>query len=423
MRLGMGGNKGTSRRRGKLKIARECAGTVKVPTKLCHSGPHFVIPAPHFVIPAEEPESSPSLNQNIHGQCGGHDGKRMSKPRASRDPFGAGDFDLQDRSKQLLTAAVLSKRLDWSHSIGIGTRKSNYRMITVQDLRKSYGQLVAVDGISFTIAKGETFGLLGPNGAGKTTTINIVLGALSPDSGSVRINGAADPTRAEVRRMLGAAPQSLAMYEDLTAHENLAFFGRLYGLKGKHLVERIAWALEFAGLEGRRADRVKTYSGGMQRRLNLVAGIMHDPPVILMDEPTVGIDPQSRNQIYDSIESLKRQGRTIIYTTHYMEEAQRLCDRVAIIDCGKILALDTVDALIRQYGGSPTLEIVFASTPLDSGRLPGRLENKKLRISTDKPLELLTRVSEVSTDFSHVAIERADLETVFLNLTGRTLRD
>ena len=296
-------------------------------------------------------------------------------------------------------------------------------MIQITDLRRSYGQLTAVDGISFAIAKGETFGLLGPNGAGKTTTINIILGALKPDSGSVRIDGAADPTRPEVRRMLGAAPQSLAMYEDLTAYENLAFFGRLYGLGGKHLVERISWALEFAGLTSRRKDRVKTYSGGMQRRLNLVAGIMHDPPVILMDEPTAGIDPQSRKQIYDSIESLKRMGRTILYTTHYMEEAQRLCDRVAIIDYGKILALDTVDALIRQHGGNPTLEIAFASTPANPGRLPGKLENNRLRISTDKPLELLAKVSEVSTDFSHVAIERADLETVFLNLTGRTLRD
>ena len=296
-------------------------------------------------------------------------------------------------------------------------------MIQITELRKSYGQIVAVDSVSFEIDNGETFGLLGPNGAGKTTTINMILGVIRPDGGSVHIDGAADPTRSEVRRMLGAAPQSLALYEDLTAHENLAFFGRLYGLRGKHLSERINWALEFAGLTGRRKDRVKTYSGGMQRRLNLVAGIMHEPPVILMDEPTVGIDPQSRNQIFDSIELLKRMGRTIIYTTHYMEEAQRLCDRVAVIDHGKILALDKVDNLIRQYGGNPTLEIVFSTIPPNPERLPGKLESGKLRITTDKPVEMLARVSEISTDFSHVAIERADLETVFLNLTGRTLRD
>jgi ABC-2 type transport system ATP-binding protein len=296
-------------------------------------------------------------------------------------------------------------------------------MIEVQILRKSYGQLVAVDGVSFSIAKGEAFGLLGPNGAGKTTTINMLLGALKPDAGSIRIDGATDPTKPEVRNRLGAAPQALALYEDLTAQENLAFFGRLYGLTGKKLAERTNWALEFAGLAGRKNDRVKTYSGGMQRRLNLVAGIMHDPPVVLMDEPTVGIDPQSRNQIYDSIEALKKLDRTIIYTTHYMEEAQRLCDRVAIIDHGKILAMDTVDGLIRQYGGNPTLEVKFASLPGDVSKLPGKLEDHRLRISTDQPLKLLEQISQITTDFVHVAIERADLETVFLNLTGRTLRD
>ncbi len=296
-------------------------------------------------------------------------------------------------------------------------------MIQVKDLRKSYGQLLAVDGISFSIAKGEAFGLLGPNGAGKTTTISMILGTLRPDAGTVEINGGSDPTRAEIRMRLGAAPQSLAIYEDLTAEENLAFFGRLYQLSGKKLAERVEWALEFSGLASRRKDRVKTYSGGMQRRLNLVAGIMHDPPVVLMDEPTVGIDPQSRNQIYDSIETLKKLGRTILYTTHYMEEAQRLCDRVAIVDHGKILAMDTVDELIRKHGGNPTLEVQFNKLPADTSSLPGKLDGKKLRVSTENPLKALDQVSTVSTDFLHVAIERADLETVFLNLTGRTLRD
>lgn len=296
-------------------------------------------------------------------------------------------------------------------------------MIQVKDLRKSYGQLLAVDDISFSIAKGEAFGLLGPNGAGKTTTISIILGALRPDTGTVEIDGGSDPTRAEIRLRLGAAPQSLAIYEDLTAEENLAFFGRLYQLSGKKLAERVEWALEFSGLASRRKDRVKTYSGGMQRRLNLVAGIMHDPPVVLMDEPTVGIDPQSRNQIYDSIETLKKLGRTILYTTHYMEEAQRLCDRVAIIDHGKILAMDTVDELIHNHGGNPTLEVQFNKLPTDTSSLPGKLSGNKLRLTTENPLKALEQVSKVSTDFLHVAIERADLETVFLNLTGRTLRD
>ena len=296
-------------------------------------------------------------------------------------------------------------------------------MIQVSNLRKSYGQLLAVDGVSFSIARGEAFGLLGPNGAGKTTSISMILGALRPDNGSVTIDGADDPTRAEIRMRLGAAPQSLAIYEELTAEENLAFFGRLYQLNGKKLAERVEWALEFSGLAPRRKDRVKTYSGGMQRRLNLVAGIMHDPPVVLMDEPTVGIDPQSRNQIYESIESLKKLGRTIIYTTHYMEEAQRLCDRVAIVDHGKILAMDTVDELIGKHGGYATLEIQFNKLPADCSQLPGKLEGHKLRVSTPEPLKVLAQVSSLSTDFQHVAIERADLETVFLNLTGRTLRD
>ncbi len=296
-------------------------------------------------------------------------------------------------------------------------------MIQVSNLRKSYGQLLAVDDISFSIAKGEAFGLLGPNGAGKTTTISIILGALKPDAGSVTVDGGSDPTRPEIRMRLGAAPQALAIYEDLSAEENLVFFGRLYQLTGKKLAERVEWALEFSGLTARRKDRVKTFSGGMQRRLNLVAGIMHDPPVVLMDEPTVGIDPQSRNQIYDSIESLKKQGRTIIYTTHYMEEAQRLCDRVAVIDHGKILAMDSVDELIRIHGGHPTLEVQFSKMPLDTSTLPGRLDGAKLRFTTAEPLKALDQISKVSSDFSHVTIERADLETVFLNLTGRTLRD
>lgn len=242
--------------------------------------------------------------------------------------------------------------------------------VSVRDLRRSYGPILAVDGISFDVQPGECFGLLGPNGAGKTTTIHMIVGVLPPDSGEVRIEGQSDPTRPSVRARLGMAPQSLAIYQELTGEENLRFFGTLYGLSGGRLDERTEMALEFAGLASRRKDRVATYSGGMQRRLNLVAALLHDPPVILMDEPTVGVDPQSRNLIFENIEALKRLGRTIVYTTHYMEEAERLCDRVAIVDQGKLLALDTVEALLRAHGG------------------PG-----------------------------------ADLEAVFLRLTGKTLRD
>ncbi len=239
--------------------------------------------------------------------------------------------------------------------------------IEVKSLRKAYGELVAVDGVSFEVNGGECFGLLGPNGAGKSTTINCVVGALRPDAGEIQIDGDSDPTRPAVRMKIGVAPQPIALYEELTAEENLTFFGSLYGLAGGLLKERIEMALEFSGLAGRRKDRVSTYSGGMQRRLNLVCGILHDPPVILLDEPTVGVDPQSRNLIFENIEALKRLGRTIVYTTHYMEEAQRLCDRVAIIDQGKILALDTVEGLLKAHGG-PDLESVFL-----------RLTGRKLR--------------------------------------------
>ena len=231
--------------------------------------------------------------------------------------------------------------------------------IEVQGLRKAYGALVAVDGISFQVERGECFGLLGPNGAGKSTTINCVVGALRSDAGTIRVDGESDPTRPAVRLKIGVAPQPIALYDELTAQENLEFFGKLYGLGGDRLKERVEMALEFSGLTSRRKDRVATYSGGMQRRLNLVCGILHDPPVILLDEPTVGVDPQSRNLIFENIEALKRLGRTIVYTTHYMEEAQRLCDRVAIVDQGKILALDTVEALLRRHGGHPDLEAVF----------------------------------------------------------------
>lgn len=296
-------------------------------------------------------------------------------------------------------------------------------MIEVNNLTKHFGSLVAVDGISFAVDAGETFGLLGPNGAGKTTTINMIVGALRPDSGTVHVAGESDPTRPDVRMKIGTTPQALALYDDLTAEENLKFFGKLFRLSGAKLRQRTEWALEFAGLTARRSDRVKTYSGGMQRRLNLVCGLLHDPQVILLDEPTVGIDPQSRNLIFDNIEALRKLGRTIIYTTHYMEEAQRLCDRVAIMDQGKILALDTVDNLIRRHGGLPVVEIEFATVPSNIEDLRGELSGNKLRVKTDDPVGLLGRIAGDGYEFRHVKIERANLEAVFLQLTGKVLRD
>jgi ABC-2 type transport system ATP-binding protein len=296
-------------------------------------------------------------------------------------------------------------------------------MIEVRDLRKSYGSLRAVDGVSFDLHPGETFGLLGPNGAGKTTTIHLMVGVLKPDAGSVRINGGADPTRPDVRRQIGIAPQAQALYADLTGEENLAFFARLYGLAGARLAERVAWALEFSGLADRRKHAVRTYSGGMQRRLNLAVALVHDPPVLFLDEPTVGVDPQSRNHIFDSIEALKKQGRTILYTTHYMEEAQRLCDRVAIMDRGKILALDTVSGLIDAHGGRSVIRAELESVPADTSALPGRLEGATLVIETPKPLEEVARLAERGLKLTTLHVTRPNLETVFLELTGRSLRD
>ncbi|MCA9299053.1 MAG: ABC transporter ATP-binding protein, partial [Phycisphaerales bacterium] len=223
-------------------------------------------------------------------------------------------------------------------------------MLRLDALTRRFGDVTAVDGISFEVGRGETFGLLGPNGAGKTTLMHMIIGVLDPDEGSSTLDG--DDTRAtSTRARLGIAPQSLAVYDDLTAEENLRFFGRLYGMSGSRLRERIDWALDFAGLEDRRHRRVRTFSGGMKRRLNLVGALVHGPRLVLLDEPTVGVDPQSRHHLHECIEQLRREDVTILYTTHDMGEAQRLCDRIAIVDHGRLLALDTVDALLEAHGG------------------------------------------------------------------------
>jgi ABC-2 type transport system ATP-binding protein len=296
-------------------------------------------------------------------------------------------------------------------------------MIEIRDLEKTYGTLKAVDGVSFDVRSGETFGLLGPNGAGKTTTLLLLVGVLAADRGTIRIDGEGDPTRSETRRHLGLAPQAPSLYPDLTGEENLAFFGRIFGLSGKKLAERVAWALELAGLADRRKHRVRTYSGGMQRRLSLACALVHDPPVILLDEPTAGVDPQSRNHLFETIEGLRRAGRTILYTTHYMEEAQRLCDRVAIMDHGKILALDTVPALLERYGGRSLIEAELDPAPADPSTLPGTWDGRVLRVPSERPLEEVARLAASGVRFSSLHVKRPDLETVFLELTGRTLRD
>ena len=280
-------------------------------------------------------------------------------------------------------------------------------MLKLTEVRKSYGSIVAVDGLSLEIQTGEVFGLLGPNGAGKSTTVALAVGLLEPDAGRVEINGRGAPTDARVRAGIGVAPQALAIYEELTGAENLRFFGRLHGLEGPRLAERVVWALEFVGLTPRGHSRVDTYSGGMKRRLNLAVAILNDPPLLLLDEPTVGVDPQSRNAIFDNILALKREGRTVVYTTHYMEEAERLCDRVGIMDQGRLLALDSVPALVERHGGRSTLIVERDGT--------------EVRIETDDPVAELARLG--AAGIGRFRLERPDLESVFLRLTGRHLRD
>ena len=300
-------------------------------------------------------------------------------------------------------------------------------MIVADKISKRFGNVQAVDQLSLSIRKGETLGLLGPNGAGKTTTISMLVGLLKPDSGSVTLgeggqSGRGAPTDPSVRRQLGIAPQALSLYEELTARENLDFFGQLYGLAGDRLRQRRQWALDFAGLTDRSNGRVGTFSGGMKRRLNLAVALIHEPQAVLLDEPTVGVDPQSRNHLFESIERLRAEGMTILYTTHYMEEAQRLCDRVAIVDQGRLLALDTVDRLIQQYGSQPVVQATIARNA-DSISLPGERNGNELRFESDQPVAEISRLISEGVQFQTVTIQQPDLESVFLALTGRKLRD
>jgi ABC-2 type transport system ATP-binding protein len=286
------------------------------------------------------------------------------------------------------------------------------RVLEAVDLRKRYGELIALDGVSLRLEPGEIVGLLGPNGAGKSTFVSLAVGLLEPDSGTVTLgdNPSGSPHDPEVRRRLGLAPQALAIYPELTGAENLAFFATLQGCSASERARRIDWALEFVGLGARRHDRAKTYSGGMARRLNLAAALVHDPDLLLLDEPTVGVDPQSRNHLLDNVERLRELGKTVLYTTHYMEEAQRICDRVAILDHGKLLCVDRTEALLTRYAGKGWLWVEY-----DEGRE---------RFETEDPLATLTSLAEARGRApKSFGVEQPSLEQVFLQLTGRGLRD
>lgn len=281
-------------------------------------------------------------------------------------------------------------------------------MLSLRGLRKRFGDRVAVDGLSLEVHRGEILGLLGPNGAGKSTTIHMAVGLLDPDEGEIDVDGRGSPRNPEVRRLLGVAPQSIALYDALTPEENLRFFGRVQGLSGRALHERVEWALSFAALSDRRRDRSGELSGGMKRRLNLAAALVHDPSLLLLDEPTVGVDPQSRNAILDRVVELRTADRAVVYTTHYMDEAARICDRIAIVDAGRVLALGTTAELLSRHGGDPTLVVVR--------------DGAERRIATRDPAGELSSILAAGRvdDFR---VERADLEAVFLHLTGRRLRD
>lgn len=284
-------------------------------------------------------------------------------------------------------------------------------VLRLHDLRKRFGDVTAVDGLTLEIERGEVFGLLGPNGAGKSTTIALAVGLLTPDGGRVEFEGLGPPTNPAVRKHLGVAPQALALYDDLTGEENLRFFGRLYGLGGSGLRSRTSAVLDLVGLAPRRHHRVGGYSGGMKRRLNLAVAMVHDPPLLLLDEPTAGVDPQSRNNILEIVRNLAEQGRTIVYTTHYMEEASKLCSRVGVIDRGRLLALGPVPRLIAEHGGRSVVSVQRASG--------------EERRQTDDPLREISAIlsGDAAKDVVGVHIDRPDLESVFLNLTGRSLRD
>ena len=305
-------------------------------------------------------------------------------------------------------------------------------MLSLRSVTKRYGALTALDGVSLDIARGEFFGLLCPNGAGKSTLMSLAAGLRSPDAGALTLDGVVvTPADPATRTDLGLVPQSIALFQDLSAEQNLRTFGELYGLRGAVLRERIDESLTAVGLAERRHDQVKNYSGGMQRRLNLVAALLHRPKLLLCDEPTVGVDPQSRNAIFDYLEKLNREGLTIIYSTHYMEEATRLCSRIGIIDHGKIHALGTLDELLTRL---PFVEeIIFSATPATAplaadlgshGTLSTADGRHRFRAGPGFKLSAFYARSEaLGLSPQLFTASRPTLEAVFLHLTGRTLRE
>jgi len=311
-------------------------------------------------------------------------------------------------------------------------------ILEVHDLVKKYDDFTAVNGVSFDIQENEIFSLLGPNGAGKTTIISMLSTLYVPTGGDATIGGhSIRKNPMAVRNLIGVVPQELALYEDLTARENLVFWGQMYNLSGKALKSRVEEILEQIGLTEKAKDRVKTYSGGMKRRVNIGVGLLHKPKLLFMDEPTVGIDPQSRRAILDTVKSLNQQGMTVLYTTHYMEEAQELSNRVGIIDHGDLIALGTQKELTRQVGETETLilylnendspEALAAALAGIEGVLQANPTDSQVSIITPEAEDVLAAVvgkaNERGIKIRSIDIREPNLEAVFLHLTGRALRD
>ncbi|MBK9179861.1 MAG: ABC transporter ATP-binding protein [Acidimicrobiales bacterium] len=301
---------------------------------------------------------------------------------------------------------------------------------------KRYGERLAVDRVGFEIAAGETYGLLGPNGAGKTTTISMVCGILARDAGEVVVAGEPmHPGAARAKAAIGLVPQDIALFPDLSAAENLRFFGRLQGLAGKHLEARVATVLDVVGLADRARERVDAYSGGMRRRANIGVGLLHEPRLLVLDEPTVGVDPQSRNAILESIEALGREGLAVLYTTHYMEEAERLCDRVGIIDEGCIVAEGTRRELVAQIGEHDRVQVAGVGDLAAFAQRAREVDGVVAATVADGRVDVLARSAEAALAplvagaaaagvvIAGIEVTEPDLEAVFLHLTGKALRD